>query len=96
MPRKARIYAPGALHHVIVKLNAGRFCDLIAEEEFGQKYDLKAKGYDFDRVTRRVAEVLDIEIEQVTSFGKSPRTVKARSLLMFVIYWFYLSGKPGC
>jgi putative transposase len=54
-----------------------------AEEEFEQKYDLKARGYDFDRVAQRVAEVMAMEIEQVTAFGKSPQTVKARSLLCF-------------
>ena len=54
-----------------------------AEEELEQKYDLKARGYDFDRVAQRVAEVMEIEIEQVKDFGKSPQTVKARSLLCF-------------
>jgi REP element-mobilizing transposase RayT len=54
-----------------------------AEEELEQKYDLKARGYDFDRVAQRVAEVMKIEIEQVTAFGKSPQTVKGRSLLCF-------------
>ena len=54
-----------------------------AEEELEQKYDLKAKGYDFDRVAQRVAEVMEIETEKVTAFGKSPQTVKARSLLCF-------------
>lgn len=54
-----------------------------AEEELEQKYDLKARGYDFDRVAQRVAEVMEMEIEQVTAFGKSPQTVKARSLLCF-------------
>jgi len=54
-----------------------------AEEELEQKYDLKARGYDFDRVAQRVAEVMEIETEQVTAFGKSPQTVKARSLLCF-------------
>ena len=43
-----------------------------AEEEFEQKYDLKAKDYDFDRVAKRVAEVLYMEIEKVMAFGKSP------------------------
>jgi REP element-mobilizing transposase RayT len=57
-----------------------------AEEKLEQKYDLKAKGYDFDRVAHRVAKVMAIEIEQVTAFGKSPQTVKARSLLCF---WSY-------
>jgi len=54
-----------------------------AEEELEQKYDLKARGYDFDRVAQRVAEVMEIETERVTAFGKSPQTVKARSLLCF-------------
>ena len=54
-----------------------------AEEELEQKYDLKARGYDFDRVAQRVAEGMEIEIEQVKAFGKSPQTVKARSLLCF-------------
>jgi len=54
-----------------------------AEEELEQKYDLKARGYDFDRVAQRVAEVMEIETDQVTAFGKSPQTVKARSLLCF-------------
>lgn len=54
-----------------------------AEEDLEQKYDLKAKGYDFDRVARRVAEAMAMDIEQVTAFGKSPQTVKARSLLCF-------------
>jgi hypothetical protein len=53
------------------------------EEELEQKYDLKARGYDFDRAAQRVAEVLGMKIEQVTAFGKSPQTVKARSLLCF-------------
>ena len=54
-----------------------------AEEELEQKYELKAEGYDFVRVARRVAEVLSMDIDQVTAFGKSPQTVKARSLLCF-------------
>ena len=40
-------------------------------------------GYDFDRVAKRVAELMAMEVEQVTAFGKSPQTVKARSLLCF-------------
>lgn len=54
-----------------------------AEETFEQKYGLKSKGYDFNRVAKRVAEVMGMEVEQVTAFGKSPQTVKARSLLCF-------------
>ena len=54
-----------------------------AEEAFEQKYELEAKGYDFERVVNRVAEVLDMEVEDVLRMGKSPQTVKARSLLCF-------------
>jgi putative transposase len=53
------------------------------EEKLEQKYALKTKGYDFNRLVKRVAEVMDLEIEQVTAFGKSPTTVRARSLLCF-------------
>ena len=54
-----------------------------AQEELEQKYDLKAKGYDFNRVVQRVAEVMSMRIEKVMALGKSPKTVKARSLLCF-------------
>ena len=57
-----------------------------AQEELEQKNDLKARGYDFVRVAQRVAEVMSMEIEQVTAFGKSPQTVKARSLLCFWLH----------
>jgi predicted transcriptional regulator len=54
-----------------------------AEEALAEKYELKARGYDFDWVVSRVAEVMDITPAQVTAFGKSPQTIKARSLLCF-------------
>jgi hypothetical protein len=53
------------------------------QNRYEQKYDLKARGCDFNRVARRVAEVMEMEIEQVAAFWKSPQTVKARSLLCF-------------
>jgi hypothetical protein len=52
-----------------------------AEEALEEKYELKARGYDFDWAVCRVAEVLELPPAQVTAFGKSPQTVKARSLL---------------
>ncbi len=54
-----------------------------AEEALEEKYALKAMGYDFDRAVERVAEVMDMAQGQVTAFGKSPQTVKARALLCF-------------
>lgn len=55
-----------------------------AKETFENKYELKAKGYDFNRVIERVAELLGLEPVQVTALDKSPQTVRARSLLC---YW---------
>jgi len=54
-----------------------------ANEALEEKYELKSKGYNFEHVKTRVAEVLEIEPEQVTAYDKSPQTVKARSLLCF-------------
>jgi len=50
---------------------------ILGDSDFEEKYDLKARGYDFDRLTERVAEVMKMEIGQVTAFGKSPQTVRA-------------------
>lgn len=54
-----------------------------AEESFKQKYELKARGFDFDRVKERVAEIMGIKPEEVIAWDKSPQTVRARSLLCF-------------
>jgi putative transposase len=72
-----------------------------ADEQLEQKYALKAGGYDFDCAVQRVAQVLNIRPDEVTAYGKSPQTVKARALLCF---WAHrklgmttvgLSGKLG-
>jgi len=55
-----------------------------SEEQFERKYLLKAQGYDFEKVVNRVAEVLSMKVDMVLSLGKSPKTVKGRSLLC---YW---------
>lgn len=57
-----------------------------AEESFERKYQLKAKGYDFNQVKERVAELMKIEPDQVTAPDKSPQTVFARSLLCFWVH----------
>jgi hypothetical protein len=54
-----------------------------AGEALAEKYDLKVRGYDFDRLVARVAEVLRLSPDQVTALGKSPQTVEARALLCF-------------
>jgi len=57
-----------------------------AKEKFDPKYDLKYREYDFDRVVQRVADVLGMKAEGVLTFGKSPQTVTARSLLCFWVH----------
>jgi len=48
-----------------------------------EKYELKSLGYDFDRVISRVAESMGMDPKEVTAFGKSPQTVKARRCCVF-------------
>jgi REP element-mobilizing transposase RayT len=54
------------------------------KEQFERRYWLKAQGYDIDRVVQKVAEVFEIEPEQIWKPGNQPLRVKARSL---VCYW---------
>jgi hypothetical protein len=49
-----------------------------------EHYQLKAKGYDLDKLAIRVPSELGIDPELVWRPGKQPLTVKARSLLC---YW---------
>ena len=54
------------------------------EEKLERKYMLKAQNYDFERVARRVAEVLSLKADDILSLGKASKTVKRRGLLC---YW---------
>ncbi len=54
-----------------------------SQDRYEQKYLLKTKGYNFDTVVARVAEVLGIEKTDVLSAGRQPIRVKARRLLCF-------------
>jgi putative transposase len=54
-----------------------------ADERLEKKYELKAKGYDFDRVVQRVAQVMGMEPDEVMALGKSPERVRARAILCF-------------
>jgi len=55
-----------------------------SEERLRRTYQLKAEGYDLERLTQRVAEVFEIDPEYLWSKGKYPRLVEARSLFC---YW---------
>lgn len=56
---------------------------IVGDEAFDQRYEIKARGIDFNKVKERVAEIMDITPEDVTAYDKSPQTVQARSLLCF-------------
>jgi hypothetical protein len=54
-----------------------------ANEKFERKYELKRLGYDLNRVASRVAEIYDIELDEIFLKGKQQKRVRARSLFCF-------------
>ena len=52
-------------------------------EQYERRDRLKRQGFDLDRIAARVAEVLNMEPDEVFSKGRQDRKVKARSLLCF-------------
>jgi hypothetical protein len=54
-----------------------------AKENIERKYHLNPKGFNFEKVQRRVAKLLDLKPEQVLATGKYKKTVTALSLLCF-------------
>jgi hypothetical protein len=77
MPRKARIDAPGAVHHIMARGIEGRkiFRNDDDRNEFLERleptYALKIQGYDFDKIVQRVAELLDMPKIGKGLFGNS-------------------------
>jgi hypothetical protein len=56
---------------------------LRAGEQFERRYDLKAKGCNFDTVVERVVQLLGMESNQVLTNSKNRQSVRARSLVCF-------------
>ena len=54
-----------------------------AEENLERKFHLKAKGFDFDKVVDRVAELLGLQRAEVLASGKYKKVIAARSLVCF-------------
>ncbi len=68
-------------------LGDGQFVEEVlakAEERFKEKYSLKAKGYNLDRLINRVAELTGLMPEQITDGIRDTRRTEARSILC---YW---------
>jgi putative transposase len=59
-------------------------------ETFERRHKLKRQGFDLHRITERVAEVLEIEPDEVLSKGRQARKVKIRNL-----FCFWASGELG-
>jgi putative transposase len=54
-----------------------------ANERYERRYELKARGYNLNRLAKRVAELLEMKEQEVFLKGRQQRKVKARSLLCF-------------
>ena len=81
--RKAKVYMKGDERI----LGDSDFAEQVLgqnRETYERKQALKAKGVDENAVARRVAELLDVDVQLVWSPGKNRLIVKARSLLC---YW---------
>jgi putative transposase len=68
-------------------LGDGEFVEEVlkqADDRLDRRYEMRAKGLDFDGIVQRVAHVLKIRPADVLKKGKEPQTVKARNVLC---YW---------
>jgi len=54
-----------------------------AEENLERRFHLKAKGFDFDKVVDRVAELMGLKRTDVLAAGKYNKVITARSLVCF-------------
>ena len=48
-----------------------------AKEAYERKYELKRRGYDVERIAKRVAEIYGVEAEEVFSKGRQQKKVRA-------------------
>jgi len=54
-----------------------------ADEKYERRYEVKRRGYNLESVAKRVAEIYEIEPNDIFFKGKQPRKVMARSLFCF-------------
>jgi REP element-mobilizing transposase RayT len=55
-----------------------------AEEKFGEKYRMQTEGYDLEKLIQRVAEIMDMDPEEVMEPGRDRRKTQVRGMLC---YW---------
>jgi chromosomal replication initiation ATPase DnaA len=54
-----------------------------ADEQLERKYRIRSKGYDMGQIAKRVAQLMNIAINEVFAAGKNRHRVRARSLLCY-------------
>jgi putative transposase len=67
-------------------LGDGGFVDRIifqAKDMYERRYELKRRGYDFNKVCEIVSQIFQMDIKTVLSKGRQQDKVKARSLICF-------------
>jgi putative transposase len=74
-------YVPQSSHRCSLRITSSIEVD---KEQFERRYWLKAQGYDINRVAQKVAEVVEIALEEIWKPGNQPLRVKTRSL---ICYW---------
>ena len=55
-----------------------------SEEKIQRRYELRAGGFDLEKILKRAAELLEVSQEEIKGGGPYSRIVEARSLLS---YW---------
>ena len=55
-----------------------------SEEKIQRRYELRAEGFDLEKILKRAAELLEVSQEEIKGGGRYSRIVEARSL---VSYW---------
>ncbi len=54
-----------------------------AEEQFQQKYRMRAEGYDLKKLIERVAEIMEMRSEEIIDSERDRKRIQARSILCF-------------
>ena len=81
--RKAKVYIKGD-ERILGDSDFVRQSIEKADEQLERKYRIRALGYDLDKISMRVSEMLGISVQKVLAPGKNRETVQARSILC---YW---------
>lgn len=54
-----------------------------AEEKLQKKYQMKAAGYDLEKLTKRVSEITGLSTKEILDSQRDKKRTEARSILCF-------------